>query len=88
MSKEEVSQSIKALQQEINQLADTDVEVKTKLLALIETVERQLQEPDNATHKSASLNTLPGLIEQFESDHPKMTETLSGLLNTLSSMGV
>lgn len=88
MSKEEINQSIAALHAEIDQLETSDATVKAKLLSLIETVEKQLQEPEETAHKSANLNTLPTLIEQFESDHPKMTETLSRLLNTLSSMGV
>ncbi|MEL6938835.1 MAG: DUF4404 family protein [Cyanobacteria bacterium J06598_1] len=88
MSKEAVDQSIQALHAEIDQLETSDTTVKTKLLALIETVEKQLQEPEDSGHKDANLNTLPTLIEQFESDHPQMTATLSRLLNTLSSMGV
>ena len=88
MSKEEVNQSIAALHAEIDQLETSDAEVKTKLLSLIETVEKRLQEPEESAHKNTNLNTLSSLIEQFESDHPKMTETLSRLLNTLSSMGV
>lgn len=88
MSKEAVNRSIEALHAEINQLETSDEAVKTKLLSLIETVEKQLQEPEEVAHKDANLNTLPALIEQFESDHPKMTATLSRLLNTLSSMGV
>ncbi|MEL6551933.1 MAG: DUF4404 family protein [Cyanobacteria bacterium J06621_11] len=88
MSKEEVNQSLEALHAEIDRLETSDTAVKTKLLSLIETVEKQLQEPEDDAHKSTNLNTLPTLIEQFESDHPKMTATLSRLLNTLSSMGV
>ena len=88
MSKEDVNQSLAALHTEIAQLETPDAAVKEKLVALIETVERQLKEPERPEHKSAYLQTLPALIEQFESDHPKVTETLSRLLNTLSSMGV
>jgi len=88
MSKEAVQQSISALHAEIDQLDNTDGSKKEKLLALITDVEKQLAEPDNNTQKDANLQTLPTLIEQFEADHPKMTSALSGLLNTLSSMGV
>ncbi|MGD1863593.1 MAG: DUF4404 family protein [Phormidesmis sp.] len=31
---------------------------------------------------------MPTLIEQFEAEHPKVTDTLSRLLNTLSGMGI
>lgn len=41
-----------------------------------------------ASLREANLQTLPFLIEQFESDHPKVTDTLGQLLNTLSGMGI
>jgi len=88
MSKEAVQQSIAALHAEIDQLDNTDGSKKEKLLALITDVEKQLAEPENTGQKDDNLQTLPTLIEQFESDHPKMTSALSSLLNTLSSMGV
>lgn len=88
MSKEAVQQSIAALHAEIDQLSTDEGGKKEKLLALIGDIEKQLQEPDNETQKNENLQTLPTLIEQFEADHPKMTTTLSSLLNTLSSFGV
>ena len=88
MSKEDVNQSIKALHAEIDRLDTPDTAVREKLLALISDVEKQMQDPQSAEHKEANLQTLPALIEQFESDHPKVTTTLGKLLNTLSSMGI
>ena len=88
MSKEAVQQSIAALHAEIDQLETSDAAAKDKLLALISDVEKQMAEPDNISQRTDNLKTLPTLIEQFEADHPKMTSALSGLLNTLSSMGV
>ena len=88
MSKEDVNKSIAALHTEIDKLNTPDNAVKEKLLALIQDVEKQLQEPEKAEHKEANLKTLPGLIEQFESDHPQVTDTLGRLLNTLSGMGI
>jgi len=88
MSKEAINQSIEALHAEINQLDTPNSDVKAKLLSLIEEVEKQLQDPENTEHKDANLKALPTLIEQFEAEHPKVTETLSRLLNTLSGMGI
>ena len=88
MSKADVNQSIAALHAEIDKLDTPDKAVKEKLLALIRDVEKQLQEPDKEEHKEANLQTLPGLIEQFESDHPRVADTLGSLLNTLSGMGI
>lgn len=88
MSKEAINQSIEALHAEINQLETPDSDVKKKLIALISNVEKQLQYPEKTEHKDANLQTLPTLIEQFEAEHPKVTDTLSRLLNTLSGMGI
>ena len=88
MSKEDVNQSIKALHAEIDRLDTPDTAIREKLLALISDVEKQMQDPQSAEQKEANLQNLPALIEQFESDHPKVTTTLGKLLNTLSSMGI
>ncbi len=88
MSKEDINQSIEALKAELDQIADTDLSTKDKLSALIADIEKQVQEPDNESHKAANLQNLPALIEQFEAEHPKVTNTLGRLLNTLSGMGI
>ncbi|MEO0805526.1 MAG: DUF4404 family protein [Cyanobacteria bacterium J06643_4] len=76
MSKEDIAQSIQALHNEIDQLATADVTVKEKLLALINDLETQMENPDSAEKKTANLQQLPVLIEQFEADHPKVTASL------------
>ncbi|MEL6159048.1 MAG: DUF4404 family protein [Cyanobacteria bacterium J06623_5] len=88
MSKEDIHQSIAALHAEIDRLDTPDSTVKEKLTSLIQSVEKQLQEPDSTVHKESALNTLPTLIEQFEAEHPNVTDTLGRLLTTLSGMGV
>ena len=88
MSKADVSKSIQALHAEIDRLNTADVAVKEKLLALINDVERHLDEPDEPVTQQSNIKTLPLLIEQFEADHPKITDTLGQLLNTLSGMGI
>lgn len=88
MSIEDVHQSLSMLHQEIEHLDTPDASVKTKLLTLIEEVEKQLQNPESLQHRDAAVQKLPGLIEQFEADHPRMTDALGRLLTTLSGMGV
>ena len=87
MSKEDITRSIQALHNEIEQMTTADVAVKEKLLALINNLETQMEEPDSVEKKTANLQQLPVLIEQFEADHPKVTASLGRLLSTLSSMG-
>ncbi len=88
MSQEAISQSIEALHAEIEKLNTPDAAVKAKLLALIEGLESQLNEPDNVVHQEANKQQLAPLIEQFEADHPQVTATLGRLLDTLSSLGI
>lgn len=87
MSKADINQSLEALRAELDQMTSTDLDAKDKLLALITDVERQVQGSDEQERK-ATLQQLPGLIEQFEAEHPKVTNTLGRLLNTLSGMGI
>ena len=85
MSEYNIQQSIASLRDEVAKLKESDVSVQTKLLALIEEMERQLESeppPEEASQK------ISAMIEQFESDHPKITNALGDLLTTLSSMGV
>jgi len=86
VSKSNIQQSIESLRNEVAQLSETEVSVQTKLLALIESLEKQLEAPQPSHAESSQ--KIPALIEQFESDHPKITRALGELLTTLSSMGV
>ena len=86
MSKADIEKSLEALHTEIGKLETPDV--KDKLLTLISDVEKQLQNPDSEEHKAVASQKLPALIEQFEADHPKVTDTLGRLLTTLSGMGI
>ncbi|MGI8934079.1 DUF4404 family protein [Leptolyngbya sp. BC1307] len=88
MSNEEINQSIEALHTEISQLNTTDKAVKDRLLSLVTDLEDQIQNPDSPERRKTTAQGLPTLIEQFESDHPRVTDTLSRLLTTLSGMGI
>ncbi len=88
MNNQEISQSIEALHIEIDRLNTPDTTVKDRLLSLIADLEDQLQNPDSSESRETTAQSLPALIEQFESDHPKVTDTLSRLLTTLSGMGI
>ena len=88
MSEAEINRSLEALQTEIGKLQTPDTKTKETLLALINDVEKQLQNPENAEHKDVAVQKLPTLIEQFEADHPQVTTALGRLLTTLSGMGI
>ena len=88
MNNEEINQSIEALHTEISQLNTADTTVKDRLLLLISDLEEQMKDPDSLERRKTTAQSLPTLIEQFESDHPQVTGTLSRLLTTLSGMGI
>ena len=88
MSEAEINQSLEALHAEIGKLQTPDTQTKETLLALINDVEKQLQNPDSDEHKDTAVQKLPTLIEQFEADHPQVTTALGRLLTTLSGMGI
>lgn len=88
MSQAEINKSLEALHAEIAQLDTADIAVKEKLLSLIDDIEKHTQNPESPERHETTLQHLPTLIEQFESDHPKVTDTLARLLTTLSGMGI
>ncbi len=91
MSQADLAQSLAALHAEIDKLEATDTAVKEKLLALIGDIEKQMQAPDGQLTTSSqpkATQKLPELIEQFELEHPQITNSLNRLLTTLSGMGI
>ncbi|MGB7250358.1 MAG: DUF4404 family protein [Phormidesmis sp.] len=86
MSQEDVNKSLESLHTEI--LNTPDETIKARLLSLIEDVEKQMQNPPGSQHQGEAVDNLPSLIEQFEVEHPQVTDTLSRLLTTLSGMGI
>ena len=86
MSKEDLRRSLDALQTELEQI--TDPAVKDRIAHLIKDIERQINEPEAPEHGQKAQQKLPGLIEQFEAEHPKITESLNRLMVTLSGMGI
>lgn len=91
MSQADLAQSLAALHTEIDKLEATDSAVKEKLLALIDDVEKQMQAADDPLSVSSepkATQKLPELIEQFELEHPQITNSLNRLLTTLSGMGI
>ena len=86
MSKEDLRRSLDTLQTELAQI--TDPAIKDRIAHLIEDIERQINEPETPEHGKNAQQKLPGVIEQFEAEHPKITENLNRLMVTLSSMGI
>ena len=93
MSKEELRRSLDALEAELANVS-AETSVKARITHLIEDIERQIGEPESSEHHlgfehgEMAQQKLPTLIEQFEADHPRVTENLNSLMVTLSGMGI
>ncbi|NJK40262.1 MAG: DUF4404 family protein [Acaryochloridaceae cyanobacterium SU_2_1] len=88
MSKEDILKSLQLLRAELAKLEGADAQTLERLALLIKDVERQVDNPESHEQREALVQNLPVLIEQFEVDHPQMTETLNQILMTLSGMGI
>lgn len=88
MSKEDILKSLQVLRTELANLESADPQASGRLTRLIQDIERQVDNPQSKEHRETLVQNLPVLIEQFEVDHPQMTDTLNQILVTLSGMGI
>jgi hypothetical protein len=88
MNRADLRKSVDALHAELDQIATLDPTAKDRMAHLIEDIERQIEDPETLEHGQNAKQKLPTLIEQFEADHPNVTENLNRLLLTLSGMGI
>ncbi|MEZ0372688.1 MAG: DUF4404 family protein [Candidatus Sericytochromatia bacterium] len=88
MPTDKLRDSLSELKNEIEHLEVRDQNVKSRIERLIHDLERQLSHPRDAAEVSALNLKLPGLIEQFEVEHPKLTRVLDQIMVSLSNMGI
>lgn len=88
MSREEVSRSLERLRSEIDKLDKSDEQVKQHVNELIGDLEHQLEYSGDSTQKATLIESLKRSVEQFETEHPRVTGILNHIMVTLSNMGV
>ncbi len=88
MDKDELYKSLEALQEEINRLEVSDEAGRERIKHLISDLEIQIENPDDSEQTETLVNKIPKLIEHFEVEHPRITETLNRIMVTLSDMGI
>lgn len=91
MNQEELKQSIKTLQTELDKLDKLDSEndaMRERLRHLIDEIEQQLAHPENEDQKDSLIEKLQHSIEQFEVEHPRITGIMNRIMMTLSDMGI
>lgn len=87
MSKEKLSELLINLKQELENTDIKDIDVKNKLESLIQDLNSKLENNENPDIDDFSEN-ISHIVEQFEIEHPGITELLSKLSTGLSNMGI
>lgn len=84
--KKSIRKSIETLKHEIQAL-DEDSAAKNNLEEIINRLETEI-EKDNFDSIDDITETLNNSLSQFETTHPKITETINGIMTTLSTLGI
>ena len=87
MSKEKISELLINLKQELEDTDLKNIEVKNNLESLIKDLNSQLVNNENPDMDDFG-EKISHIIEQFEIEHPNVTELLSKLSSSLSNMGI
>ena len=88
MSKQDLQESLDRLHAEVDKLQAKDELLRQRLDRLISDVERQIEGPEDEQHAATLIGDLQKQIEQFETEHPRVTGILNHIMVTLSNMGI
>lgn len=88
MNRETAQQTLDELQLEIAKLDQNSPEIKVRLQTLATKVEQQLSVLDEQAITANLLEQLEQSVEEFEVEHPQITDALSRILYALSNMGI
>ena len=80
--------SISELRHQLSHLETGDLAARSRIEQLIQEIEGQLDQPREQRQVEELQLKMPGLIEQFEVEHPKLTGVLNQIMVTLSNMGI
>lgn len=88
MSNQDLQESLDRLHAEVDKLQAKDELLRQRLDRLISDVERQIEGPEDDQHAATLIGDLQKQIEQFETEHPRVTGILNHIMVTLSNMGI
>lgn len=83
MSREEIRESLEQLRTEVHQLDSGDQHVRERVDEIIDELEHQLENPDDAAHRGNVVESVRKATEQFEVEHPRITSILNQIMVTL-----
>jgi len=88
MSIEDLQKHLQGLREVTEQLGSDNPEIKSQIDQLITEIELHLQQPDDANRKDVLVQGLENTIEQFEINHPRVTELLNRIIMALGNIGI
>jgi predicted transcriptional regulator len=87
MPEQELRNNLEKLRVEIEQVAESDSETKTRLNELINDIEASI-DPEQETEDNSLIQNLKDAVAHFETEHPRTTAILNDIMVTLSNMGI
>jgi hypothetical protein len=88
MSRQQLEHALERLRHELDDLDEDAVEVDERLRELIDDVEGRLDALERGDDDDSLVGTVTHFIEQFEVEHPRVTNILNDIMVTLSNMGI
>ena len=88
MSRPQLEQSLDALRKELAALEPGAEDVRRRLSALIDDIDKELEALDENQEHDSLLEQLRHQIESFEVEHPRVTNILNDIMVTLSNLGI
>ena len=88
MQQENLQKTLEQLRYELSALGPEAAPFKDHINSLINDLEQQLQDLDNAEHRETIRGRLVALVKRFEREHPSITSLLDQIITSLANMGV
>ncbi|MGZ8217312.1 DUF4404 family protein [Methylomagnum sp.] len=87
MAEKEVNEALFNLRNEIEQLGDSNPELKSTLEGLLEDLEDRLEATEDENHLHL-VEDMKEAVSQFEVEHPTITGIVNELMVALGNMGI
>jgi Domain of unknown function (DUF4404) len=88
MQQENLQKTLEQVRFELSALGPEAAPVKDHINSLINDLEQQLQDSDNAEQRETIRDRFVALVQRFEREHPSITSLLDQIITSLANMGV
>ena len=88
MTDKDIYKDLERLKEEINNSISPDSPAKKTLIALVNDVEKRVEQPADEDQDETLLENLKDAVSRLETEHPRATAILNDIMVTLSNMGI